>query len=228
MWPGRGSKGNGEQNANPITQALPSQLRAEDESGDDRNAMRMRPAKANSAITPALSVLSANEGLKVVYPGLAPVVLPLTVGVLTALFAAEHWGTDRIGHLFGPVMLVWFGALALAGLRVAVQEPAIRQGLSPAFAVEFMTRRPLVALVAMGAVVLAVTGAEALYADMGHFGRAPIRLAWVALVFPALTLNYLGQAGLILHHPAAIRNPFYLLLPSWSRAPMETAPSPGA
>ncbi len=174
----------------------------------------------DSVITPALSVLSANEGLKVVDPGLGPAVLPLTVGVLTALFAAEHLGTDRIAHLFGPVMLVWFAALALAGVRLVVQEPGILKGLSPAYAVSFVTHRPLVALVAMGAVVLAVTGAEALYADMGHFGRAPIRLAWFALVFPALTLNYLGQAGLILHHPRAISNPFYLLLPSWSRAPM--------
>ena len=174
----------------------------------------------DSAITPALSVLSANDGLKVVDPGLGPVVLPLTVGVLAALFAAEHWGTDRIGHLFGPVMLVWFAALALAGLRLVVQQPAILKGLSPTYAASFMVHQSWVAIVAMGAVVLAVTGAEALYADMGHFGRSPIRRSWFALVFPALTLNYLGQGGLILHHPRATSNPFYLLLPAWSRAPM--------
>ncbi len=174
----------------------------------------------DSAITPALSVLSANEGLKVVDPGLGPVVLPLTVGILTALFAVEQWGTDRIAHLFGPVMLVWFATLALAGLRLVARQPAILKGLSPAYATSFIVHQRWVALVAMGAVVLCVTGAEALYADMGHFGRAPIRLAWFALVFLALTLNYLGQGGLILAHPHATSNPFYLLFPSWSRAPM--------
>jgi len=174
----------------------------------------------DSAITPALSVLSANEGLKVVDPGLAPVVVPLTVGVLTALFAVERWGTERISHLFGPVMLVWFAAIALAGLRQVAKRPAILKGLSPTFATSFIAHQPFIALVAMGAVVLCVTGAEALYSDMGHFGRAPIRLAWFALVFPALTLNYLGQAGLIVAHAEAKSNPFYLLFPVWSRAPI--------
>ncbi|MGO9888317.1 MAG: potassium transporter Kup [Solirubrobacteraceae bacterium] len=174
----------------------------------------------DSAITPALSVLSANEGLKVVDPGLDPVVVPLTVGVLTALFVVERWGTERISRLFGPVMLVWFAAIALAGLREVAQRPAILKGLSPTYATSFLAHQPFIALVAIGAVVLCVTGAEALYADMGHFGRVPIRLAWFALVFPALSLNYLGQGGLILAHPYAKSNPFYLLLPSWSRAPM--------
>jgi KUP system potassium uptake protein len=171
-------------------------------------------------ITPALSVLSAVEGLKVVNPGLGPIVLPLTVGTLTALFAAERWGTERIGRLFGPVMLVWFTTLLLAGLHLVVQRPAVLKGLSPTYAVSFLVNERWVALVAMGAVVLCVTGAEALYADMGHFGRTPIRLAWFALVFPALTLNYLGQGALILGQPRATSNPFYLLLPHWSRAPM--------
>jgi KUP system potassium uptake protein len=174
----------------------------------------------DSCITPALSVLSAVGGLKVVDPGLGGIVVPLTVGTLAALFAAEHWGTERIGGLFGPVMLVWFGTLLLAGLRVVVHRPAILKGLSPSYALSFLVHQRWVALVAMGAVVLVVTGAEALYADMGHFGRAPIRLAWFALVFPALTLNYLGQGALILGQPRATSNPFYLLLPSWSRAPM--------
>ncbi len=174
----------------------------------------------DSAITPALSVLSANEGLKVVDPGLDLVVVPLTVGVLTALFVVERWGTERISRLFGPVMLVWFVAIALAGLREVAQRPAILKGLSPTYATSFLAHQPFIALVAIGAVVLCVTGAEALYADMGHFGRVPIRLAWFALVFPALSLNYLGQGGLILAHPHAKSNPFYLLLPSWSRAPM--------
>jgi len=174
----------------------------------------------DSAITPALSVLSANEGLKVVDPGLDPVVVPLTVGVLTALFLVERWGTERISRLFGPVMLVWFAAIALAGLREVAQRPAILEGLSPTYATSFLAHQPFIALVAIGAVVLCVTGAEALYADMGHFGRVPIRLAWFALVFPALSLNYLGQGGLILAHPHAKSNPFYLLLPSSWRAPM--------
>ena len=174
----------------------------------------------DSAITPALSVLSAVGGLKVVDPGLSVVVLPLTVGTLAGLFAVERWGTQRIGGLFGPVMLVWFATLALAGLRMLVQRPAILKGLSPVYAVSFLVHERWVALVAMGAVVLVVTGAEALYADMGHFGRPPIRLAWFALVFPALTLNYLGQGALILGQPRAAINPFYLLLPEWSRAPM--------
>ena len=174
----------------------------------------------DSVITPALSVLSAVEGLKVVDPGLGSIVLPLTVGTLTALFAAERGGTERIGRLFGPVMLVWFATLLLAGLHLVVQRPAILKGLSPTYAVSFLVNERWVALVAMGAVVLCVTGAEALYADMGHFGRTPIRLAWFALVFPALTLNYLGQGALILGQPHATSNPFYLLLPHWSRAPM--------
>jgi KUP system potassium uptake protein len=174
----------------------------------------------DSCITPALSVLSAVEGLKVVNPGLGGVVVPLTVGTLAVLFAAEGWGTERIGGLFGPVMLLWFGTLLLAGLRMVVQRPAILKGLSPFYALSFLVHERWVALVAMGAVVLVVTGAEALYADMGHFGRAPIRLAWFALVFPALTLNYLGQGALILGQPRATSNPFYLLLPSWARAPM--------
>jgi KUP system potassium uptake protein len=174
----------------------------------------------DSAITPALSVLSAVEGLKVVNGGLGNLILPLTVGTLTALFAAERWGTERIGGLFGPVMLLWFGTLALAGIRLVAQQPAILKGLSPTYALSFLVDERWVALVAMGAVVLAVTGAEALYADMGHFGRTPIRLAWFALVFPALTLNYLGQAALIVDQPRATSNPFYLLLPPWSRAPV--------
>ena len=174
----------------------------------------------DSAITPALSVLSAVEGLKVVDSGLGDVVLPLTIGTLTALFAAERWGTARIGRLFGPVMLLWFGTLAVAGVRLVVQRPAILKGLSPTYALSFLVNERWVALVAMGAVVLAVTGAEALFADMGHFGRTPIRLAWFALVFPALTLNYLGQAALIVGEPRAMSNPFYLLLPAWSRGPM--------
>jgi KUP system potassium uptake protein len=174
----------------------------------------------DGVITPAISVLSAVEGLKVVSPDFNDVVVPLALAILAGLFAVQRWGTQRIGGLFGPVMVLWFGALALAGARVVVRDPAILKGLSPTYAATFVLDHPGVAFVAMGAVVLAVTGAEALYADVGHFGRGPIRRAWFAVVFPALTLNYLGQGALILDQPGATGNPFFLLLPSWARMPM--------
>jgi KUP system potassium uptake protein len=174
----------------------------------------------DSVITPAISVLSAVEGLNVVSPSLHRVVLPLAVTVLALLFAAQRWGTQRVGGLFGPVMAVWFAALALAGLRLVVRDPGILRGLSPTYATTFVLDQPGVAFVAMGAVVLAITGAESLYADMGHFGRRPIRRAWFALVFPALTLNYLGQGALIVEDPGTTSNPFFLLFPDWSRMPM--------
>jgi KUP system potassium uptake protein len=174
----------------------------------------------DSVITPAISVLSAVEGLKVAAPELANLVTPVALAILTALFAIQRWGTEAIGRLFGPVMVLWFAAIALAGAREVASHPDIIKGLSPSYAIEFALNRPGVTFVAMGAVVLAITGAEALYADMGHFGRAPIRRAWFAIVFPALTLNYLGQAGLVLHHSGDVSNPFFLLLPSWARIPM--------
>ncbi|MEP6852079.1 MAG: KUP/HAK/KT family potassium transporter [bacterium] len=171
-------------------------------------------------ITPAISVLSAVEGLKVSAPSLGDLVLPVSLTILTILFAGQRFGTQRVGALFGPVMAVWFAALAAAGLRETLAHPGIVRALSPTYAVGFIADHPVTAFVAMGAVVLCITGAEALYADMGHFGRAPIRRAWFAIVFPALTLNYLGQGALILHQPSAISSPFFLLLPSWSRLPM--------
>jgi KUP system potassium uptake protein len=171
-------------------------------------------------ITPAISVLSAVEGLKVAAPSLEHLVIPITLAILVALFAIQRWGTHRVGRLFGPIMAVWFVILATAGLREVVAHAGILKGLTPSYAVAFVVDHPGVAFIAMGAIVLVITGAEALYADMGHFGRAPIRRAWFVLVFPALTLNYLGQAALILHHPGAIANPFFLLLPHWSRIPM--------
>jgi KUP system potassium uptake protein len=174
----------------------------------------------DSVITPAISVLSAVEGLKVAAPSLAHLVVPIAVTILTVLFAAQRYGTTRIGALFGPVMTLWFALLALAGLRELALHPGILRGLSPTYAAAFLTEDPFVAFVALGAVVLCITGAEALYADMGHFGRAPIRRAWFFLVFPALTLNYLGQGALILRDPSSISSPFFLLLPSWSRIPM--------
>jgi KUP system potassium uptake protein len=174
----------------------------------------------DGVITPAISVLSAVEGLEVASPSLSSIVVPASVVILTGLFAIQRWGTQRVGRLFGPVMAVWFLTIAAAGLREVLARPAIVKGLSPSYAITFAAHRPGSTFIAMGAVVLAVTGAEALYADMGHFGREPIRRAWFLVVFPALTLNYLGQAGIIVHDPKALSNPFFVLLPSWSRIPM--------
>jgi KUP system potassium uptake protein len=171
-------------------------------------------------ITPAISVLSAVEGLKVAAPGLDSYVVPITLAVLTMLFAIQRFGTHAVGRLFGPVMAVWFSILALAGLARVVQSPAVLKALSPTYAIQFFADNGSVAFLALGSVVLAVTGAEALYADMGHFGRPAIRRAWFFFVFPALTLNYLGQGSLIVETPSAISNPFFLLVPHWSRVPM--------
>jgi KUP system potassium uptake protein len=174
----------------------------------------------DSVITPAISVLSAVEGLKVAAPGLEHLVVPVAVTILTVLFAGQRWGTSRIGSLFGPVMAAWFAALAVGGLRELVRSPGVLRGLSPSYAAAFVVSHPYVAFVALGAVVLCITGAEALYADMGHFGRPPIRRAWFAVVFPALTLNYFGQGALILRDPGTVASPFFLLLPGWARIPM--------
>jgi KUP system potassium uptake protein len=174
----------------------------------------------DSVITPAISVLSAIEGVEVGSPGLAHLVLPLAAAILTVLFVGQRFGTHRVGALFGPVMVVWFAAIGVAGLREVVHGPGILRGLSPSYAVVFIAARPYTAFIAMGAVVLAITGAEALYADMGHFGPAPIRLAWFVLVFPTLTLNYLAQGALILRNPGSRSNPFFLLLPHWAQIPM--------
>ena len=171
-------------------------------------------------ITPAISVLSAVEGLKVAAPGLESLVLPITLAVLTVLFAIQRFGTEAVGRLFGPVMGVWFGILALTGLVRVAGDPGILRALSPTYGIAFFGDHFGIAFLALGSVVLAVTGAEALYADMGHFGRPAIRRAWFTFVFPALTLNYLGQGSLIIDSPSAIANPFFLLLPHWSRVPM--------
>jgi KUP system potassium uptake protein len=174
----------------------------------------------DSVITPAISVLSAVEGLKVTAPALSHLAMPLALVLLTGLFAIQRWGTGVVGRVFGPVMVLWFAAIGALGAHEVAAHPEIVRGLAPRYAVAFIVDRPGVAFVAMGAVMLAITGAEALYADMGHFGRRPIRRAWFWLAFPALTLNYLGQSGLVLRRPAAIENPFFLLLPHWSRIPM--------
>jgi KUP system potassium uptake protein len=171
-------------------------------------------------ITPAISVLSAVEGVKVAAPSLGSLVLPITVAVITLLFAIQRFGTQRVGSLFGPVMAVWFGVLAVVGVSEIAKHPGVIRGLSPLYGAEFFFDHGAVAFIALAAVVLAVTGAEALYADMGHFGRAPIRRAWFLLVFPALTLNYLAQGSLILRSPKAVENPFFLLVPSWAQVPL--------
>jgi KUP system potassium uptake protein len=174
----------------------------------------------DSLITPAISVLSAVEGIEVAAPSAHDVVLPVGAVILTLLFAAQRWGTHKVGRLFGPVMIVWFIVLVLTGLPSIVKHPEVLRGLSPTYVGSFFADHPYTAFIAMGAVVLAITGAEALYADMGHFGRRPIRVSWFSLVFPALIINYLGQGALVLDKPSAITNPFYLLAPSWARIPM--------
>jgi KUP system potassium uptake protein len=171
-------------------------------------------------ITPAISVLSAVEGLKIAAPGLESLVLPIALVVLTLLFGIQRFGTEAVGRLFGPVMALWFSVLAISGLAKVLDSPAIIKALSPSYGVAFFVDHPGVAFLALGSVVLAVTGAEALYADMGHFGRPAIKRAWFWLVFPALTLNYLGQGALILGSRDAIENPFFLLIPHWARVPM--------
>ncbi len=174
----------------------------------------------DSVITPAISVLSAVEGLSVTGLGVGHLVLPIAATILTLLFLAQRWGTARVGSFFGPVMLLWFLVLAVAGLAEVLREPGIIRALLPTYAVTFVVGHPVVAFIALGAIVLSITGAEALYADMGHFGRPAISRAWFAIAFPALTLNYLGQGGLILADPTAISNPFFLLVPDWARLPL--------
>ncbi|HET9691854.1 MAG TPA: KUP/HAK/KT family potassium transporter [Acidimicrobiales bacterium] len=174
----------------------------------------------DSIITPAISVISSIEGLEVVDTGLAHLVVPLALVVLVALFAIQPRGTAKVGAAFGPVMVAWFAALTAVGAAQIAGDPGVLRGLSPTYAIGFVVDDPGLAFVAMGAVVLAITGAEALYADMGHFGRPPIAMAWFGLVFPALTVDYLGQAAQVLHHPATINDLFFLSMPGWARLPM--------
>jgi KUP system potassium uptake protein len=174
----------------------------------------------DSMITPAISVLSAVEGLRVVDPGLEQLVLPITAAILVALFSLQRLGTHVVGRMFGPVMVVWFAAIAFWGLRELLHHPDILKALGPWYAVKFFAHDGTTAFLSLGSVVLAVTGAEALYADMGHFGRGPIRRAWLLLVLPALVLTYFGQGALLLHDAGAANNPFFLLVPHWARIPM--------
>jgi len=174
----------------------------------------------DGVITPAISVLSAVEGLEVATPALKPFVIPLTIIVLVILFAFQRKGTAGIGALFGPIMGVWFATLAWLGVLNILHEPHVMQSLNPIHGIVFILSNPWLGFLALGGVVLALTGAEALYADMGHFGRKPIQMAWFGLVLPALVLNYFGQGALLLHNPAAVQNPFYLLAPSWALYPL--------
>ena len=174
----------------------------------------------DAMITPAVSVLSAVEGLETVDAELTAFVIPLAIAILVGLFAMQRGGTDTVGKLFGPIMLFYFMIIAVLGVRQIVQNPAVLQALNPLWAVRFFLADGILAFLALGSVVLAVTGAEALYADMGHFGRRPITLAWLCLVFPALLLNYFGQAALMLRVPAAAQNPFYMMAPESLRLPM--------
>ena len=174
----------------------------------------------DGVITPAISVLSAVEGLQIAAPGLHDVVIPITLLVLTALFAVQRFGTGGIGKAFGPVTLVWFVVLVAIGLPHIVDHPHVLLALNPLYAAGFFLDNPLVAFIGLGAVVLCVTGGEALYADMGHFGRLPIRIAWYGFVMPALVVNYFGQGAMLLRNPEAIANPFYLTAPEWARLPL--------
>jgi KUP system potassium uptake protein len=171
-------------------------------------------------ITPAISVISAVEGLNVATPSLTHLVVPIALGILIALFAVQRYGTGAVGWLFGPVILVFFLAIGLLGAREVVAHPGVIQALSPVWGARFMIDHGFAAFLTLGGVVLCVTGAEALYADRGHFGSTPIRMTWFTIVFPAVLLNYLGQAALILHRPSTISNPFYLLVPDALRLPM--------
>jgi KUP system potassium uptake protein len=172
-------------------------------------------------ITPAISVTSAVEGLKVATPGIpGGLIDPIALVILVSLFAAQRFGTGAVGWLFGPVMLLWFGTIGVLGASHVVQHPAVLQALSPTWGARFMLDHGVAAWLTLGGVVLAITGAEALYADRGHFGATPIRMTWFAIVFPAVLLNYLGQGALILSDHKAISNPFYLLAPSWAQLPL--------
>ena len=171
-------------------------------------------------ITPAISVLSAIEGLEIATPVLAPYVVPITIAILIALFSFQRFGTGGVGKVFGPVTLVWFLTLGSLGVYQIVQTPAVLAAVNPLHAVSFFAEHGGRGFFVLGSVFLVVTGGEAMYADMGHFGRQPIRLAWFTLVFPALLLNYFGQGALLLSHPTAVENPFYQMGPSWALYPM--------
>ena len=174
----------------------------------------------DAVLTPAISVLSAVEGLEVGTAAFEPYVLPIAVGVVVGLFTLQRQGTSVVGALFGPVAVLWFVAIGVLGLHGIAMHPQILRALDPRYALGFLTQHGSASFVVLGALLLAFTGAEALYADMGHFGKTPIRMAWFSLVFPALTLNYFGQGALLIAQPDALDNPFYLLAPAWTLYPL--------
>jgi KUP system potassium uptake protein len=174
----------------------------------------------DGVITPAITVLGAVEGLEVVSPAFKKYLVPLALIILLGLFMVQKRGTASIGRFFGPVMVVWFLVIALLGVVNIASDPKILWALSPHYALGFVLNNPGITFVILGAVVLCVTGAEALYADMGHFGKKPIRLAWFTVAMPALTLNYFGQGALLLHNPAAVKNPFFMMAPDWALLPL--------
>jgi len=174
----------------------------------------------DGVITPAISVLSAVEGLEVAAPGLHSWIIPITLVVLTGLFAVQRFGTGGIGKFFGPITLVWFIVLVLLGIPHILDNPSVLVALNPVHAAGFFIAQPLIAFIALGAVVLCVTGGEALYADMGHFGKRPIRIAWYGFVMPALVVNYFGQGAMLLREPEAVANPFFHMAPDWAQLPL--------
>lgn len=175
---------------------------------------------ADAVITPAISVLSAVEGIEIIAPVFHHFILPLTIVILIALFAVQKYGTGKMGGLFGPVMILWFATLAVLGFLQIIKAPAVLQAVNPIHALSFIFMHPFIAFIAMGATVLAVTGVEALYVDMGHFGAKPIRYVWFIIVWPCLLLNYFGQGALLLQNPSAIENPFYLMAPKFLLVPL--------
>lgn len=174
----------------------------------------------DSVITPAISVLSAVEGMKLITPALEHYVVPITIGILVLLFAVQSRGTAKVAAAFGPIMIAWFGVLALGGITHISDDPGVVLALNPAWGMQFLVQHKLIGLVTLGAVFLAVTGGEALYADLGHFGRRPIQIAWLGLVLPALVINYFGQGALVLSNPQAIDNPLFMLYPDWALIPV--------
>jgi KUP system potassium uptake protein len=174
----------------------------------------------DGVITPAISVLSAVEGLRVATPAFAPYVVPITIAILIGLFAVQPYGSGRVGAVFGPVLALWFVVIAILGLHSVWQHPSVLAAINPLYGVRFFASNGMRGFLALGAVVLCLTGGEALYADMGHFGRRPIRLAWYGLALPALALSYFGQAALLLHQPSAADRPFYSMVPAWALYPM--------
>ncbi len=174
----------------------------------------------DGVVTPAISVLSAVEGLEVITPAFKPYVIPLALVVLVLLFVIQRHGTAAVGKLFGPVMLLWFGVLTVLGVSNILAEPDVLRALNPAWGAAFLTNNPMLGFFSLGAVVLVLTGGEALYADMGHFGRQPIQLAWFGMVLPALLINYFGQGALLLNNADAVANPFYMMAPAWALLPL--------